>query len=389
MARARSTGSSGSKGSGPARGPVRGGKGSPWANARSNKAANKASNKGGAKRSPDSARKGRDEPTKRQERSAENRSEEAQSVYGRTRSAEGRPEKERSQKGRSEEQRPKPLAASVKLQKFLADAGLGSRRELERWIAAGRVEVNGAKATTGDRVFGDERIAVDGKPLGARARSTGSHPRVLMLNKGEGVICTRRDPEGRKTVFADLPTLRGGRWISIGRLDVATTGLLLLSNDGELAHRMMHPSTGLDREYAVRIDGILEDEQIASLKAGVESDGEVLRFADIRYFDGRGANHWYHVVLLEGRNHEVRRLFGSVGAEVRRLKRVRYGPVLLPSWLRRGQRFELNNRDVSSLYKTLGMDVSLPEEKPVRRGDRRGLADRSVLIAYPELPSSL
>ncbi len=246
--------------------------------------------------------------------------------------------------------------------------------------------MNGSKAVLGDRVFGNERLLVDGKPLGARARSTGSHPRVLLLNKGEGVICTRRDPEGRKTVFADLPTLRGGRWISIGRLDVATTGLLLLCNDGELAHRMMHPSTGLDREYAVRTDIVLEDEQIAALKAGIESDGEVLRFADIRYFDGRGANHWYHVVLLEGRNHEVRRLFASVGAEVRRLKRVRYGPVLLPSWLRRGQRFELNNRDVAALYKTLGMDVALPVDKPVLRGDRRGLADRSVLIAYPELP---
>jgi len=280
-----------------------------------------------------------------------------------------------------------PLAASVKLQKFLADAGFGSRRELERWIVAGRIEVNGAKATIGDRVFGNERIAVDGKSIGGRGQKENAHPRVLLLNKAEGVICTRRDPEGRKTVFAGLPNLRGGRWISIGRLDVATTGLLLLCNDGELAHRMMHPSTGLDREYAVRTDVVLEDDQLAALKAGVESEGEVLRFADIRYFDGRGANHWYHVVLLEGRNHEVRRLFASVGAEVGRLKRVRYGPVVLPSWLRRGQRFELNNRDISSLYATLGMEVSLPPEKPNRRGDRRNLADRSVLIAYPDLPS--
>ena len=275
---------------------------------------------------------------------------------------------------------------SVKLQKLLADAGLGSRRQLERWIESGRVEVDGVKATLGERVTGTERIVVDGKPLDARARAGTGWPRVVLINKSEGVICTRRDPEGRKTVFADLPTLKNGRWISIGRLDVATTGLLLLCNDGELAHRMMHPSTGLDREYAVRTDVVLEDEQLEALKAGVDSDGELLRFADIRYFDGRGSNHWYHVVLLEGRNHEVRRLFASVGAEVRRLKRVRYGPVLLPSWLRRGQRFELNNADVSALYKVLGMRADLPPERPNRKSDRRALADRSVLIPYPELP---
>ena len=357
VARTRGTGSSGSK-SGNSRSdsrsarrtPVRGGKGSPWANAR-NKATARPNNPGAA------------------------------SSKARKPQAERAPEKTSHS-----EDAPAPLAASVKLQKFLADEGLGSRRELERWISAGRIEVNGAKATLGDRVLGNERIVVDGKPLVGRARSNASHPRVLLLNKPEGVICTRRDPEGRKTVFADLPRLRAGRWISIGRLDVATTGLLLMCNDGELAHRMMHPSTGLDREYAVRTDVVLEDEQLAVLKAGVESEGEILRFADIRYFDGRGANHWYHVVLLEGRNHEVRRLFASVGAEVRRLKRVRYGPVLLPSWLRRGQRFELNNQDIGQRYSTLGLSVSLPPEKPSRRGDRRGLAERSVLIAYPELP---
>jgi len=352
VARARGTGSQDK------RRPVRGGKGSPWANARSKSTAKRHAGKPQTK---------------------------ARSKHPRANSETTDVLAEDDLVSPAEPAR--PLAASVKLQKFLADAGLGSRRELERWISAGRVDVNGTKATIGDRVFGNERIAVDGKPLAGRSRRENSRPRVLLLNKAEGVICTRRDPEGRKTVFADLPNLRSGRWISIGRLDVATTGLLLLCNDGELAHRMMHPSTGLDREYAVRTDVVLEDEQLAALKAGVESDGEVLRFADIRYFDGRGANHWYHVVLLEGRNHEVRRLFASVGAEVGRLKRVRYGPVVLPSWLRRGQRFELNNRDISSLYATLGIEVSLPEEKPNRRGDRRGLADRSVLIAYPELPS--
>ena len=352
---ARSSGPPRSKGN--KQGERRPGKGSPWANARSKSAAARARRERARTSAPDSS-------------SNSNLDNSADSLLG---VAQTRPAD--------------PGLPTVKLQKLLADAGLGSRRELERWIAAGRISVNGVQATLGDRVSGAERIEVDGKALGTRARATGSHPRVLLLNKAEGVICTRRDPEGRKTVFADVPSLRGGRWISVGRLDVATTGLLLLTNDGELANRLMHPSTGLDREYAVRTDVVLEEEQLALLKKGVESDGETLRFADIRYFDGRGANHWYHAVLLEGKNHEVRRLFASVGAEVRRLKRVRYGPVVLPSWLRRGQRFELNNEDVLALYKTLGMTVQLPAERPSRRGDRRGLADRSVLIPYPELPS--
>jgi len=371
-------GSKGGKGS--KRPPVRGGKGSPWANARSKAAGSRSSSS--SRSSSVSSAKNRPQ-VKQTPRKPQSRSEPAE-VSGALDfvASDGVDVDADTQSAPAS-----PLAASVKLQKFLADQGFGSRRELERWIAAGRIEVNDSKATIGDRVFGNERIVVDGKAIGGRGRNENVHPRVLLLNKAEGVICTRRDPEGRKTVFADLPNLRSGRWISVGRLDVATTGLLLLCNDGELAHRMMHPSTGLDREYAVRTDVVLDDDQLAALKAGVESEGEVLRFADIRYFDGRGANHWYHVVLLEGRNHEVRRLFASVGAEVGRLKRVRYGPVVLPSWLRRGQRFELNNRDISSLYATLGMHVSLPPEKPNRRGDRRNLADRSVLIAYPELPS--
>lgn len=374
-----------------ARAPVKGGKGSPWANAKSRRTSStgpKRDSAGAGKRGGSRSGNAHRKRTATMDPAGDAVTESGGRSGSRASAVKHQAEAPSHTvvDPQADAEVAPALSASVKLHKLLADAGLGSRRELERWIAAGRVEVNGARAKLGDRVDGSERIAVDGKLLGARARSTGSHPRVLMINKAEGVICTRRDPEGRKTVFADLPTLRGGRWISIGRLDVATTGLLLLCNDGELAHRMMHPSTGLDREYAVRIDTVLEDEQLARLKAGVESDGEVLRFADIRYFDGRGANHWYHVVLLEGRNHEVRRLFASVGAEVRRLKRVRYGPVLLPSWLRRGQRFELNNADVRALYETLGMEVALPAEKSVRRGDRRGLADRSVMIAYPPLP---
>jgi len=278
-------------------------------------------------------------------------------------------------------------AASVKLQKHLADLGVASRRELERWISAGRISVDGHLATLGLRVTGTERILVDGKPTGREPRAGETlQPRVLLLNKSEGVICTHKDPEGRRTVFADLPRLRTGRWVGIGRLDVATTGLLLVTNDGALAHRMMHPSTGLDREYAVRTDGVLTDAQINAMRRGVVSDGEKLKFSDIRYFDGAGQNHWYHVTLLEGKNHEVRRLFASQEMTVRRLKRVRYGPVLLPSWLRRGQRFELKREDLKGLYRTLGMPLRLRVGHPVRRGVDKRYAQRSVLIPYPQLP---
>lgn len=260
---------------------------------------------------------------------------------------------------------------------MLADTGLGSRRQLEQWIAAGRVSVNDQPAIVGQRVAPGDRIAVDGRPVNV-AHQEGC--RVVVLNKRPGVICSRSDPEGRATVFDDLPPLRSGRWISIGRLDVQTAGLLLLTNDGALAHRMMHPGTGLDREYAVRVHGRLTEEELAVLKAGVEVEGEQLAFSDIRYYDGSGANHWYHVVLMEGRNREVRRLFEAVGLTVSRLKRVRYGPVVLPSTLRQGQRRELSEDDLKTLYALLGLPLTLPKRRP--RGNRE-LA--SMLLPYPSL----
>jgi 23S rRNA pseudouridine2605 synthase len=277
-----------------------------------------------------------------------------------------------------------------KLQKVLADAGLGSRREMERWIDAGRITVNDQPAHLGQRVTADDRIAVDGKPL--RNRSSGktrgrTDARVLLYNKPLGEVCTRRDPEGRKTIFDSLPELGSGRWISIGRLDIATSGLLLLTTDGALANRMMHPSTGLDREYAVRVNGLLSDEQRQALLEGIEDEGERLAFSDIQYYDGRGTNHWYHVVLLEGKNREIRRLFESCGLMVSRLKRVRFGPVVLPSRLSRGQFETLSEADTRSLYRLLKLPV------PERKGDRRkrqAAADAagkqsSVLIPYPEI----
>ena len=264
---------------------------------------------------------------------------------------------------------------SEKLQKTLAQRGLGARRQMEEWIRAGRVTVNGRVASLGARVTPEDRIGVDGRRLPPMAPP---RPRIWVLNKPDGVVCTRRDPDGRRTVFELLPRLGGGRWLSVGRLDVHTTGLLMLTNDGALAHRLMHPSTGLDREYAVRLDGKLTDAALAELKAGVAIDGVVQRFSDVRYYDGRGANHWYHVVLMEGRNREVRKLFDALGRTVTRLKRVRFGPVILPPWLKRGQVSEMSPTDVRDLSALLGLPIPAAPAKGRRSAP-------SLLIPYPEL----
>jgi 23S rRNA pseudouridine2605 synthase len=262
-----------------------------------------------------------------------------------------------------------------RLQKWLADRGFGSRRELEAWIRAGRVKVNGRVAELGLRVAERDRVTVDGKPVRAPTRAPRS--RVIAMNKPVGVVCTRSDPEGRATVFDQLPRLGQGRWIGVGRLDIQTSGLLLLTNDGALAHRMMHPSTGLDREYAVRVRGRLEDEALASLREGVTIEGELHRFSDIQYYDGSGANHWYHVVLLEGRNREVRKRFESVGGVVSRLKRVRYGPVMLPSRLASGRTQALSFDDLKELYRLLKLPLNATPERTAERV-------KSLLIPYPE-----
>ena len=271
------------------------------------------------------------------------------------------------------EQEQQPAPDGEKLQKILARMGVGSRREMERWITAGRVTVNDRKAKLGDRAGASDQIQVDGQVL----RRVEIRPRIVLLNKQEGTICTRSDPEGRRTCFDDLPRLNQGRWISIGRLDINTSGLLLLSNDGNFANRMMHPSANIDREYAVRVDGEIEEEVLKALKKGVELEDGYAKFADIRYFDGTGRNHWYHVAVLEGRNREVRRLFESQGIRISRLKRVRFGPVILPSALLRGRRQELSVEDVKALYRLTGLPEPdlMQERKPVD----------SVLIAYPGL----
>ncbi|MEM9620799.1 MAG: pseudouridine synthase [Pseudomonadota bacterium] len=279
-----------------------------------------------------------------------------------------------------------PVSAPEKLQKVLAATGLGSRREIEGWIGQGRILVNGDPAHIGQRVTNRDRIEVDGARVSIARQGT---PQVLILNKLAGTVCSRHDEEGRKTVFDTLPRLRSGRWIGVGRLDMQTTGLLVLTSDGALANRMMHPSTGLDREYAVRVNKRLEEAELQQLLAGIDVEGEQLRFSDIRFYDGSEKNFWYHVVLLEGKNREVRRLFEAVGCVVSRLKRVRYGPLILPSWLRAGQWAKLQEADVSSLYQLLGLPYTAPANAGKRDTKSRGRgseAKTSVLLPYPELP---
>ncbi len=241
---------------------------------------------------------------------------------------------------------------SEKLQKILAAAGLGSRRELEDWIRAGRITIDGRIATLGDRANRDALICVDGKRLAVPNTAV---PRVLVYNKPEGVVCTRSDPQGRPTIFDKLPRLRSGRWVAIGRLDINTTGLLLLTTDGELANRLMHPTAGIEREYRVRVRGPVTPEVLRRLTAGVDLDDGPGRFERIQAGAGEGANRWFSVVLREGRNREVRRLWASQGCTVSRLKRIRYGRVALPSWVRVGQWVELPPGEVTRLYADAGL----------------------------------
>lgn len=245
-----------------------------------------------------------------------------------------------------------------KLQKVLARSGFGSRREMERFIEEGRVGLNGDLAKLGDRVKEGDQVSLDGRPI-QLIFSAESARRVLIYNKPVGEVCTRHDPEGRPTVFDNLPPLKQGRWIVIGRLDINTTGLLLFTTDGELANRMMHPSANIDREYAVRVLGEVSDEMLERLKQGVLLEDGMAHFSDVRYFDGEGANKWYHCVVMEGRNREVRRLWESQGLQVNRLKRVRFGPVFLPSDVKVGTWRELGGKEID----LLSDELELPRVK--------------------------
>ena len=244
--------------------------------------------------------------------------------------------------------------AGERLQKALARAGIASRRQIEHWITEGRITVDGEPATIGQRIEPRQDVRIDGRrlPIGA------IHPkrRILIYHKPEGRVCTRSDPQGRPTVFGDLPKLRQGRWISIGRLDFNSSGLLLFTNDGELAHRAMHPSYQLEREYAVRVLGNVSGQQLKRLTDGVPLADGIGRFESLRDAGGSGANHWYHVILREGRNREVRRLWEAVGIQVSRLIRVRYGPVTMPRRLRQGTHMDLEPAEADALLSMLGLE---------------------------------
>lgn len=253
---------------------------------------------------------------------------------------------------------------------MLAGAGLGSRREMEQWIAAGRVSVNGVPAGIGTRVSADDRVQVDGRPLRLQR---GAAMRVLLYHKPTGEIVSRDDPQGRPEVFEQLPRLRGAKWIAVGRLDFNTSGLLIFTTSGELANRLMHPRHAIEREYAVRILGELSDEQMQLLRSGVQLDDGPAHLDSIADAGGQGSNHWYNVVLSEGRNREVRRLFEALHLTVSRLMRVRFGPISLPSHLKRGQMHELDEAEIARLFAAL--DVK-PQAAPPRPATARPAARR-------------
>ncbi|CUI29930.1 23S rRNA pseudouridine(2605) synthase RluB [Achromobacter xylosoxidans] len=256
-------------------------------------------------------------------------------------------------------------AVMPKLHKVLADAGIGSRREMEELIVAGRVSVNGEPAHIGQRVAPNDQVRVNGKPI-MRANAK-KPPRVILYHKPAGEIVSHDDPGGRASVFARLPKLRTGKWLSVGRLDLNTEGLLIFTTSGDMANRIMHPRYGTEREYAVRVLGEMDEAQRQSLVDGIELEDGVAAFGALDYLGGDGSNRWYRVTLQEGRNREVRRMFEAVGVTVSRLIRTRFGDVVLPRTLRRGRWEELD----ASLVTALMVQLGLLREDDESGGNRR------------------
>jgi 23S rRNA pseudouridine2605 synthase len=273
-------------------------------------------------------------------------------------------------------------ALEERLHKVLANAGLGSRRMLEQRIQSGEVELNGAPAEIGMSVKAGDRVVMDGKQF-VVATDSRDDTEVLIYHKPEGELTTRDDPDGRPTVFEQLPRLKGARWVAVGRLDINTTGLLLLTTDGELANGLMHPKSGLEREYLCRVHGEVPDEIIERLKAGVELEDGPARFDEIAVISRGGSHSWFRVVIREGRNREVRRLWDSQGFLVSRLKRIRYGQIELPRNLRRGECEALDADSVKRLRQTTGLGAPQPvlTLSPVLHQRR---ANRSVTEYRPE-----
>ena len=254
---------------------------------------------------------------------------------------------------------------SERIQKRLAAAGLGSRRTVDQWVAEGRVRVNGRVAAAGTRIRSGDRVRIDGRRVFVPPAADTC--RLLLYHKPPGEVTTRRDPEGRRTVFESLPRLRSERWVAVGRLDINTSGLILFATLGELAHRLMHPRYRMEREYAVRVLGRVDAEMIRNLRRGVALDDGPARFLDIEEEGGEGANRWFRVVLEEGRNREVHRLWESQGVRVSRLIRVRFGPVRLPSRLPAGAFMDVPDRERAALFETVELEDPGPPAAVRRR----------------------
>ncbi|MDD5394776.1 MAG: pseudouridine synthase [Thiothrix sp.] len=276
-----------------------------------------------------------------------------------------------------------------RIQKLLSRAGYGSRREIERLVEAGEILVNGRRAEVGQAIDERDQVTLRGQRLYLESRLHAT-PRVLMYNKPAGEVCTMSDTEGRATVFDSLPDIRAGRWIMVGRLDINTDGLLLFTTDGELANKLMHPSSEVEREYACRVLGQVDNEMLIRLQEGVELEDGKANFLRIKDAGGEGANHWYHVVLAEGRNREVRRLWESQGVKVSRLIRIRYGNIELPRYLRTGHHKELEVRELRKLYGLVNMTFDDGSDfKPAARpSQQRAGSNAAARPAPPPRPRS-
>jgi 23S rRNA pseudouridine2605 synthase len=270
-----------------------------------------------------------------------------------------------SPKPRTERNSPKKTAPDQadigeRIQKVLSRGGIGSRREIERWIEEGRVKVNGVTVTLGTRLKQGDYLLLNDRTIHWE-KFTQQPTRVLLYHKPTGEVVTRRDPEGRPVVFTQLPKLSTARWIAVGRLDINTSGLLLVTNNGELANRLMHPSTQVEREYAVRILGDVPESTMERLKQGVELEDGKAKFDEIHFAGGEGANKWFHVIVSEGRNRLVRRLWESQQVTVSRLIRLRYGPVVLPERLKTHSFYELTDKELELLFEFAGLEREQPK----------------------------
>jgi 23S rRNA pseudouridine2605 synthase len=250
-----------------------------------------------------------------------------------------------------------------RLQKVLAQAGIGSRREMEEWISAGRVTVNDNVATLGVRVSEGDKVKVDGRQIRLKLLAEQSLPRILLYHKQEGEIVSRDDPKERANVFDALPKLKGQKWIAIGRLDFNTSGLLIFTTSGELANRLMHPRFEVEREYAVRVQGQMTPDQMHQMiKEGIELEDGLVRFEKLSDEGGEGYNHWYRLVLKEGRNRVVRRTFEALGLPVSRLMRVRFGMINLPPRIKRGMMAELGEGEVRAILEWVGLPAGVARQ---------------------------